>query len=200
VIPPAARAGVAAAGVLLLLSLLLDLPAVPYDDSHDLASHAAFAYFTKHGFQFGVDLIENAGPLAFVHLNGTYSRDLTLAGVGIKTVLRLGALLPRGFARGADRMGSAAVGSALPRRRCWQAGPSAADGHQRRVSILSLPRAAFLRATTARPAIRRGDAGRTLRALALTKHTMLLPSSPRVVIATRLLARRRGAIRFGAAG
>ncbi len=90
---PTARVAGAAAGILLLLSLLLDLPAVPYDDTHDLASHAAFAYFTKHGLQFGVDVIENAGPLAFVHLNGTYSGDLTLAGVGIKTALRLGLAL-----------------------------------------------------------------------------------------------------------
>lgn len=208
-IPPAARAGAAAAGVLVLLSLLLDLPAVPYDDTHDLASHAAFAYFTKHGFQFGVDVIENAGPLAFVHLNGTYSGDLTLAGVGIKAALRLGLALliaaslaaPIGWTARLLWIGALLAPSVL-------AGPDhlrlmdTSDGF----SILSvyLGAAFLLRNDHPRPT---GWFAEALLAglfalLALTKHTMLLMILATLVVVsiTRLLrGDARGAIRIWAA-
>ena len=208
-IPPAARVGVAAAGILLLLSLLLDLPAVPYDDTHDLASHAAFAYFTKHGFQFGVDVIENAGPLAFVHLNGTYSGDLTLTGVGIKTGLRLGLALllaaalaaPIGWAARLLWIGALLAPSVL-------AGPDhlrlmdTSDGF----SILTrLPRRCVPARERPTACARAGLAEAMLAGLfallALTKHTMLLLilATGIVVCVTRLLRRdARGGIRIWA--
>jgi len=203
VILPAARVAVVAAVTLLLLSLLLDLPTVPYDNTHDLASHAAFAYFTKHGFQFGVDVIENAGPLAFVHLNGTYSGDLTLAGVGIKAALRLGLALliagslaaPIGWAARLIWIGAVIAPSVL-------AGPD----HQRAMdtsdglSILTVYLGAAFLLGNIRPRLT-GLLVEVMLALllsliALTKHTMLLLIVATLVVVsiTRLL---RGDVRGG---
>jgi hypothetical protein len=74
---------------LVLAFHLVEFAAVPYDAEHDSASHAAFAYFTKERIQFGVDLFENAGPLAFAHYSSTYSGLLTGPAIVLKDAIRL---------------------------------------------------------------------------------------------------------------
>jgi hypothetical protein len=68
---------------------LVALPSVPYDTEHDSASHAAFALFFQQQTRFGVDLFENAGPLAFAHLAYTYSGISTAEAMAIANSLRL---------------------------------------------------------------------------------------------------------------
>jgi hypothetical protein len=36
-------------------------------DRHQLGSEAAYDYWTKNGFQWGTEIIQNVGPLAFMH-------------------------------------------------------------------------------------------------------------------------------------
>lgn len=52
---------------------LLVLPATVVDDTHDLSSHATFEYYFEHGFQWGVDVIQNVGPLGFLHYADSYA-------------------------------------------------------------------------------------------------------------------------------
>jgi hypothetical protein len=74
---------------LVLGFLLLEFAAVPYDDEHDSGSHAAIAYYAKERMQFGVDVYENAGPLAFAHYSSTYSGLLTLPAILLKNAIRM---------------------------------------------------------------------------------------------------------------
>jgi len=74
---------------LILAFHFVDFSAIPYDAEHDSASHAAFAYFTQERLQFGVDVFENAGPLAFAHYSSTYSGMLTRPGMALNIGVRL---------------------------------------------------------------------------------------------------------------
>ena len=49
-----------------LFFALLQLPIVAADNSHDLGSQAAYAYWTLHGFSYGKDVSQNVGPLGFL--------------------------------------------------------------------------------------------------------------------------------------
>jgi hypothetical protein len=78
-----------AAAFLILAFHFLEFPFGAYDTGHDLSSAAAFAYYTAKDFQFGVDVYQNAGPLAHVHHSYVYSGLLHGPRVLVKCLLRV---------------------------------------------------------------------------------------------------------------
>lgn len=79
-------AGVAA---FVLLLTLLEFPRVVYDIDHDLSSSASTDYFALHGTQFGVDLVQNVGPLGWAHQTHIYSGMLHAQKLVLHSALRV---------------------------------------------------------------------------------------------------------------
>jgi len=100
--------GLATVAVLLLLTVL-DLPTVPYDIDHDLSSSASLEYFAIRGIQFGTQLIQNVGPLGWIHYSGVYAgflQDQKVA-FGLLRAIALTALLLWAGTRFGSRIASA---------------------------------------------------------------------------------------------
>jgi hypothetical protein len=100
--------GLAAVAILLLLTVI-DLPTVPYDIDHDLASSASLEYFATRGIQFGTQLIQNVGPLGWIHYSGVYAgflQDQKVA-FGLLRAIALTALLLWAATRFGTRIASA---------------------------------------------------------------------------------------------
>ena len=68
-----------------LFFALLQLPMVAADNSHDLGSQAAYAYWTLHGFSYGKDVSQNVGPLGFLAYPDVYTGFLD----GVKALFHL---------------------------------------------------------------------------------------------------------------
>lgn len=60
----------------ILFVRLITLPAWPLGANHDDSSHASFEYFFRHDFRFGVEVIQNIGPLGLFNYAATYTGDL----------------------------------------------------------------------------------------------------------------------------
>ena len=56
-----------------LFLFLLQLPNVPVINEHDLGSQAAYEYWLFHGFQYGIDFLQNVGPYGFLNYPIIYS-------------------------------------------------------------------------------------------------------------------------------
>lgn len=56
-----------------LFLFLLQLPNVPVINEHDLGSQAAYEYWLSHGFQYGIDFLQNVGPYGFLNYPLIYS-------------------------------------------------------------------------------------------------------------------------------
>jgi hypothetical protein len=185
---------------------LVEFAAVPYDVEHDSASHAAFAYFTVERFQYGVDVFENAGPLAFAHYSSTYSGLLTVPAILLKDAIRLALAvlvilalrwmpgwLPKLVWLGAIAAPWVLVGpDRLP-----VLDPT--DAYS--ISTIYLAGLALLRPVRSTPGSAARDAAIAclLGVLALMKHTLLVLAAATVAIAVAArLARRdaRGALRL----
>ena len=81
-----------AAGVALALVLaltLLEFPVVAYDVDHDLSSSASFELFAARRLQFGTDVLQNVGPLGWVHYGAVYAGPLHEQRLVAKNALRL---------------------------------------------------------------------------------------------------------------
>ena len=74
---------------LLLVLTLLEFPSVPYDVDHDLSSSASLEYFATHGVQFGTDLVQNVGPLGWVHYGYAYAGYLHAEKLVLKSLTRV---------------------------------------------------------------------------------------------------------------
>jgi hypothetical protein len=72
-----------------LVLTLLEFPTVAYDVDHDLSSSASFEYFAAHHFQFGEDVLQNVGPLGWVHYSAVYAGYLHDQRLVLKAVMRL---------------------------------------------------------------------------------------------------------------
>ncbi|HEX2485988.1 MAG TPA: hypothetical protein VHQ66_11840 [Myxococcota bacterium] len=77
-----------ALGLALALTLL-EFPAVPYDVDHDLSSSASFELFAARRLQFGTDVLQNVGPLGWVHYGAVYAGPLHAQRLVAKNALRL---------------------------------------------------------------------------------------------------------------
>ena len=53
------------------------LPSVAADESHDLGSQMSYEFYARHGYQFGVDVIQNVGPYGYLQFPAVYSGLLT---------------------------------------------------------------------------------------------------------------------------
>jgi len=77
------------AAALLLVLTLLEFPSVPYDVYHDLSSSASLEYFATHGVQFGTELVQNVGPLGWVHYGYGYAGYLHAEKLVLKSLARV---------------------------------------------------------------------------------------------------------------
>jgi hypothetical protein len=188
--------GLAATAVLLALTLL-DFPTVAYDVDHDLSSSASLEYFAAHYLQFGVQVIQNAGPLGWVHYSGVYAGFLHAEKLVLKSLLRLAlvALVLWACARFPSRaarvawllaflvilpIGGAVRGDVLEVNEVWAYLTAYLSG----LSLLSLPQHPRV-ATRAAPVLL------LLAFLALTKHTLFLAATLTVLAVALDRLRRR---------
>jgi len=76
---------------------LLQLPNVIVMNEHDLGSQAAYEYWLVHGFQYGIDFLQNVGPFGFLNYPILYSGFLfnTKIFLNIFLVLSLLLLVPK---------------------------------------------------------------------------------------------------------
>jgi len=74
---------------LMLVLTLLEFPSAPYDVDHDLSSSASLEYFAKHDVQFGTELVQNVGPLGWVHYGYVYAGYLHAEKLVLKSLVRM---------------------------------------------------------------------------------------------------------------
>jgi len=79
---------IVAVGLVLSLTLL-EFPLVPYDIDHDLSSSASYEYFAARGFQFGTQIVQNVGPLGWIHYGAVYAGFLHDEKLVLKALTRL---------------------------------------------------------------------------------------------------------------
>jgi hypothetical protein len=80
-----------------LFLFLLQFPNVIVTNEHDLGSQAAYEYWLVNGFQYGLDFLQNVGPLGFLNYPLIYSGFLfnTKVFLNIFLVLTLLFLVPK---------------------------------------------------------------------------------------------------------
>ena len=71
-------------GALFLLFFFVTarMPNIACDTSHDLGGYLCNEFYVQHGYQFGVDTVQNTGPYGYLH----YMRDYAGTLVGSKVI------------------------------------------------------------------------------------------------------------------
>lgn len=85
----AIRTSILVVVALLLVLTLLEFPSVPYDIDHDLSSSASLDYFATQRIQFGTDLVQNVGPLGWVHYGYAYAGFAHAPELALKSLIRV---------------------------------------------------------------------------------------------------------------
>jgi hypothetical protein len=81
-------AAIASAALVLVLTVL-EFPSVPFDIDHDLSSSASLEYFATRHVQFGTDLVQNVGPLGWLHYGYAYAGYLNAERLVLKSLARV---------------------------------------------------------------------------------------------------------------